>query len=90
MEYGIKFRPNRPEAPHLNGKVEQSQITDKEEYYPTVNLDLELLKNGIEQWQHYYNWQRARGSLKGKIPMEKVCDLMDVTALTEDVAIQPA
>ena len=25
MEYGIKFRPNKPGSPHLNGKVERSQ-----------------------------------------------------------------
>ncbi|EKI30016.1 integrase core domain protein, partial [Escherichia coli ARS4.2123] len=24
-EYGIKFRPNKPASPHLNGKVERSQ-----------------------------------------------------------------
>lgn len=28
MEYGIKFRPNKPRYPHLNGKVESSQPTD--------------------------------------------------------------
>jgi transposase InsO family protein len=32
MEYGIKFRPNKPGSPHLNGKVEHSQKTDKEEF----------------------------------------------------------
>ena len=31
-EQGIKFRPNRPAAPHLNGKVERSQKTDKLEF----------------------------------------------------------
>lgn len=29
QEYGIKFRPNKPASPHLNGKVERSQKTDK-------------------------------------------------------------
>ena len=31
MDYGIKFRPVKPASPHLNGKVERSQRTDKEE-----------------------------------------------------------
>jgi transposase InsO family protein len=31
MENGIKFRPNKPGSPHLNGKVERSQRTDKDE-----------------------------------------------------------
>lgn len=55
MEYGIKFRPNKPRAPHLNGKVERSQRTDKEEFYPTTPLILEELEEKIHQWQHDYN-----------------------------------
>jgi transposase InsO family protein len=67
MEYGIKFRPNKPGSPHLNGKVERSQRTDKEEFYSTIKLDLhELQTKTLPEWQHYYNWQRAHGSFKGK------------------------
>ena len=84
MEYGIKFRPNKPGSPHLNGKVERSQRTDKEEFYPTVNLDLEELKERISEWQHYYNWHRSHGSLKGKTPSEVVSILSDKTPLTEE------
>jgi len=32
MSLGIKFRPNKPGSPHLNGKVERSQKTDLEEF----------------------------------------------------------
>lgn len=32
MEWGIKFRPNKPASPHLNGKVERSQKTDLAEF----------------------------------------------------------
>jgi len=39
MEYHVKFRPNKPGSPHLNGKVERSEKTDLEEFYPTVNLN---------------------------------------------------
>ena len=86
MENGIKFRPNKPGSPHLNGKVERSQKTDKNEFYATVKLDLEELQQTLPEWQHYYNWQRAHGSLKGKTPLEKVCDLLDVTPLQQDVS----
>lgn len=86
MEYGIKFRPNKPASPHLNGKVERSQRTDKEEFYSTVELDLVPLQNSLPEWQHYYNWQRTHGSLKGLTPMEKVCELMDKTPLQEEVS----
>jgi len=85
MNFCIKFRPNKPASPHLNGKVERSQRTDKEEFYATVNLKLSELENSIHEWQHYYNWQRTHGSLNGKTPIEKVCALMDKTPLSEAV-----
>ena len=41
----------------------------KEEFYPTVHLDLsQLQQEALPEWQHYYNWYRAHGSLKGKTP----------------------
>lgn len=43
-EYSIKFRPNKPASPHLNGKVERSQKTDKAEFYATVDLSTDDLK----------------------------------------------
>ncbi len=43
MEYGIKFRPNKPGSPHLNGKVERPQKTDKTEFYATVDITSENL-----------------------------------------------
>nr|PMK26291.1 hypothetical protein BCU03_19065 [Vibrio breoganii] len=42
MTYGIKFRPNKPGSPHLNGKVEHSQKTDKSEFYPTIDVSVGL------------------------------------------------
>lgn len=86
MEYSIKFRPNKPASPHLNGKVERSHRIDKEEFYSTANLDLEELQNHIlPAWQHYYNWQRTHGSFKGKIPMEVVCQHLDKTPIWDQV-----
>ena len=84
MEYGIKFRPNKPGSPHLNGKVERSQRTDKEEFYPTVKLNLEELKDRVGEWQFYYNWYRSHGSLKGRTPSEVVSLLSDQTPITEE------
>jgi len=41
--YHIKFRPIRPYAPLLNGKVERPQGTDKKAFWPLVYLaDLQL------------------------------------------------
>jgi transposase-like protein len=87
MEYGIKFRPNKPGSPHLNGKVERSQRTDKEEFYSTIKLDLhELQTKTLPEWQHYYNWQRAHGSFKGKTQMDVVCEHLDKIPIWEDVS----
>lgn len=64
MRLRIKFRPNKPGAPHLNGKVERSQKTDLEEFYAIADLtNFEALKNELEAWQSFYNWQRPHGSL---------------------------
>lgn len=88
MEYGIKFRPNNPGSPHLNGKVERSQRTDKEEFYSTTKLDLhELQAKTLPEWQHYYNWQRAHGSFKGKTPMDIVCEHLDKIPVSDSIAL---
>ncbi len=54
-EYGIKFRPNKPASPHLNGKVDRSQKTDKAEFYTTVALSTDDLEERLAEWQHNYN-----------------------------------
>jgi transposase InsO family protein len=79
MEKGIKFRPNRPGSPHLNGKVERSQKTDKTEFYSMVDLSAEDLEDRLAEWQHYYNWQRPRSAHHGKSSMEKYFELADQT-----------
>ena len=85
MAYGIKFRPNKPGSPHLNGKVERSQKTDKAEFYSTVDLSDERLDDLLAEWQHYYNWQRPHSAHYGKTPMDRLSELMDKTPYTEEV-----
>lgn len=68
----IKFRPIRPRSPHLNGKVERSQRTDLEKFWPTVDLDAADLENQLSEWRHYYNWERPHGSLNGNSPIDPV------------------
>jgi transposase InsO family protein len=86
MEFGIKFRPNKPGSPHLNGKVERSQKTDLEEFYAIADLsNFENLREELAQWQFFYNWQRPHGALKGKTPCDIVTELGEKTPLREDV-----
>jgi transposase InsO family protein len=56
LGWGIKFRPIRPAAPHLNGKVECAQKTVLEEFYTIVDLATPTLQDELEEWQFYYNW----------------------------------
>lgn len=86
MDYGIKFRPNKPASPHLNGKVERSQKTDLMEFYALADLsDFDDLQDKLSEWQFYYNWHRPHGSLKGKTPCDVVHDLADKTPLSFEV-----
>lgn len=83
-QHCIKFRPIRPRSPHLNGKVERSQKTDKIEFYPTVDVADPELASRLEEWQFSYNWHRPHSSLKGKTPMECYCALIEQTPLNEE------
>lgn len=85
MEKGIKFRPNRPGSPHLNGKVERSQKTDKAEFYSMIDLSAEDLEDRLAEWQHYYNWHRPHSAHHGKSPMEKYFELADQTPYSDEV-----
>ncbi len=80
----IKFRPNKPASPHLNGKVERSQKTDKTEFYPTVDLNSNNLDDLLAEWQHYYNWDRPHSAHHGKSPMERYFELSDITPFSDE------
>ena len=88
QRYCIKFRPNRPHAPHLNGKVERSQQTDWVEFYATVDLEGASLPTLLEEWQFFYNWHRPHSGLGGKTPMERCCELLGSTPPQEEVEAQ--
>lgn len=77
MLYRIKFRPNKPASPHLNGKVERSQKTDKTEFYATVNIKSSNLHELLAEWQQYYNWERPHSAHNGKTPMDKYFEVSE-------------
>jgi transposase InsO family protein len=58
MDYAIKFRLIEPRPPRPNGRVERSQKTEWEEFYPTVNFVAPDLNEKLRQWQDYYNGRR--------------------------------
>lgn len=78
-------RPIKPRSPHLNGKVERSQRTDLEEFYPTVDVQAPNLHEKLADWQDYYNEFRTHGSLNGKTPWERWWELASKTHFTDEV-----
>jgi transposase InsO family protein len=85
MEYGIKFRPIKPASPHLNGKVERSQRTDLEEFYPTVDIQGKDFSDRLREWQDYYNQDRVHGSLGGRTPWQVWHERAQRTPLFDEV-----
>ena len=81
----IKFRPIKPRSPHLNGKVERAQKTDLDEFYFTVDLASPDLDRLLGEWQHFHNWFRPHGGLKGKTPMERYFELSAKTPFSDEV-----
>jgi transposase InsO family protein len=87
MDHFIKFRPIKPRSPHLNGKVERSQLTDKSEFYSTIprsERNLELAPRLLE-WQSFYNHKRPHASLNGKTPYEKLLEVEHLIPIQPDV-----
>jgi transposase InsO family protein len=85
-QWTIKFRPIRPRAPHLNGKVERVQRTALEEFWPTVDLDDPELEMKLAEWQHFYNWERPHDGLGGDVPIDRLCDRIHQAPLGEEIA----
>jgi len=83
----IKFRPTPPRSPHLNGKVERSQSTDRAEFWSQHEPTEADLEARLEEWQFDYNWRRPHGALGGRTPAQRLAELGAVTPLREDVAL---
>ncbi|WP_411897490.1 IS481 family transposase [Elizabethkingia occulta] len=86
-EHFIKYRPIKPRSPHLNGKVERTQQTDKSEFWSLLDLSnpkLDLNALAIE-WQDFYNKKRPHSSLNGKTPWERLQELEHLIPIQPEV-----
>ena len=83
----IKFRPNRPRAPHLNGKVERSQRTDRMEFWSTIDntAPRESLDEQVAQWQQFYNQDRTHSAIHCKTPNARFQELIELLPSREAV-----
>jgi transposase InsO family protein len=61
----------KPMTPQLNGKVERSHRTDKDEYYQLLSYTDDVdLNEKLQAWESYYNLDRPHFSHQGKTPYE--------------------
>jgi transposase InsO family protein len=67
-DQGIRHVYIKPGTPRLNGKVERSHRTDKkEEFYQLLSYNGDVdLKEKLNEWEAFYNYQRPHGAFKGK------------------------
>jgi transposase InsO family protein len=68
---GMRHVYIKARTPQLNGKVERSHRTDKQEFYQllTYTDDVDLGKK-LKEWEAFYNYDRPHGAFAGKTPYE--------------------
>ena len=61
----------KPRTPQLDGKVERSHRTAKDEFYQLLtDRDDVDLKKKLAAWEKFYHYDRPHGAHKGKTPYE--------------------
>ncbi|NQT76847.1 MAG: IS481 family transposase [Bacteroidetes bacterium] len=71
IELGIEHVYIKPGSPNLNGKVERSHRTDKQEFYQLLDYTDDVdLKEKIKVWENFYNFNRPHKSHGGLTPYE--------------------
>ena len=70
-DLGMEHVYIKPKTPQLNGKVERSHRTDKDDLCQllTYRDDIDLKKK-LAEWEHFYNYNRPHGAHHGKTPYE--------------------
>jgi len=74
---GMRHVYIKPRSPQLNGKVERSHRSDKEEFYQllTYTDDVDLNKK-LKEWERFYNCGRPHGAFNGKTPYEALRSML--------------
>ena len=66
---GIRHVSTKPRTPRLNGKVERSHRTDKQEFYQLLTYTGDVDLNAkLNEWENFYNYHRPHGAFHGKTP----------------------
>jgi transposase InsO family protein len=74
---GIRHVYIKPRSPQLNGKVERSHRSDKEEFYQllTYTDDVDLNKK-LGEWERFYNFGRPHGAFNGNTLYEALRNML--------------
>lgn len=78
---GIQHVYIKARTPQLNGKVERSHRTDKQEFYPllTYTDDVDLGEK-LAEWECFDNYHRPHGAFAGKTPYAALKDRLAANA----------
>ena len=70
-DLGMEHVYIKPRTPQLNGKVERSHRTDKDEFYQLLTYKDDVdLEEKLAVWERFYNFDRPHGAHGGKTPYE--------------------
>ena len=68
---GIRHAYIKPSSPQLNGKVERSHRSDKQEFYQLLSYKGDVdLEEKLAEWERFYNLARPHGAHNGRTPYE--------------------
>lgn len=75
---GIQHVYIKPRSPQLNGKVERSHRTDREEFYQLLTYTDDVdLNEKLVSWEAFYNFNRPHGAHGGKTPYEALRSMLE-------------
>ncbi len=70
-DIGLEHVYIKPATPRLNGKVERSHRTDKQEFYQLIDYKDDVdLRTKLKEWEAFYNYHRPHSAHRGKTPWE--------------------
>lgn len=76
-DQGIRHVYIKPRTPQLNGKVERSHRTDKDEFYQLLSYRDDVdLEAKLEAWENFYNYHRPHSAFDGRTPYEQLKSLL--------------
>ena len=74
---GMRHTYIKPRTPQLNGKVERSHRSDREEFYQLLTYTDDVDLNAkLSEWESFYNFNRPHGAFAGKTPYETLKRLL--------------